>query len=118
MVRYQCDGCRKLKEDDEVWLLGFAAESIGVAAARREVVIASSWDENRAVEFLAVHFCSEACRMAYMDAMFATAPEALTEEVAVKRKVQRVVPGAVVETVVETSAQRPKKRPAGRKRSR
>jgi hypothetical protein len=103
MIRFQCDGCGRLKEDGEVWILGFAAENIGVTSARREISIASSWDRPRAVEPLAVHFCSDECRGAYMDALFGeTAQDNFR---ATKRRVKRVVPGAIVETVVAKKAQ-------------
>src|SRR5262244_1268747 len=99
MIRFQCESCRRLKEEGEAWILGFAAENIGAVSARREISIASSWDRPRAVAVLAVHFCSDECRADYMNALFGeTAP---AEDVAiVKRRVKRVVPGAVVDTVV------------------
>jgi len=70
MLRYECDNCHRLKNNDEAWILGFAAERIGAVSARREITIASSWDEDRAVDLLAVHFCSDLCRAEYMQAMF------------------------------------------------
>ena len=101
MIRFQCDSCGRLKGDGEVWILGFAAENIGVTSARREISIASSWDRPRAVESLAVHFCSDECRVTYMNALFGDTPE--TREGAAtsaKRRIKRVIPGAVVDTVV------------------
>jgi hypothetical protein len=101
MIRFQCDGCARLKEEGEIWILGFAAENIGVTSARREVAIASSWDRPRAVEPLAVHFCSDECRARYMRALFGGSTEVQDGAVAVtKRRVKRVVPGAVIDTVV------------------
>ena len=44
MVRFQCESCGRMKGDGETWILGFAAENIGVTSARREISIASSWD--------------------------------------------------------------------------
>ena len=70
MVRFQCESCGRMKGDGETWILGFAAENIGVTSARREISIASSWDRPRAVEALAVHFCSDECRATYMNALF------------------------------------------------
>jgi hypothetical protein len=105
MIRFQCDGCGRQKEEGEVWILGFAAENIGVTSARREISIASSWDRPRAVEPLAVHFCSDECRATYMNALFGnTSQENLG---LTKRRVKRVVPGAVVDTVI-TEKTRPK----------
>lgn len=105
MIRFQCDGCGRLKEDGSAWILGFAAENIGVTSARREISIASSWDRPRAVEPLAVHFCSDECRATYMSALFGTTSR---DNLGVtKRRIKRVVPGAVVDTVVAEKA-RPK----------
>ncbi len=70
MIEYVCDYCARVKRSRDEWILGFAAESVGVTAARREVAIASSWDESRAREWLAVHFCSESCRDGYMARLF------------------------------------------------
>ena len=101
MVRFQCDTCRKLKEGHEAWILGFAAENIGVTSARREVSISGTWDRPRAVEPLAVHFCSDECRAEYMNALFGETPTTREGELTVaRRRVKRVVPGAVVDTVV------------------
>lgn len=108
MVRFQCDTCRRMKDADEAWILGFAAENIGVTAARREISIASSWDYPRAVEPLAVHFCSDECRADYMGRLFGEPQEIRSGEVAVtKRRIRRVIPGEVVDTVVSEKA-RPK----------
>ena len=101
MIRFQCESCGRLKGDGEVWILGFAAENIGVTSARREISIASSWDRPRAVESLAVNFCSDECRAVYMSALFGDSPETLDgTATSAKRRIKRVVPGAVVDTVV------------------
>jgi len=101
MIRFQCDSCGRLKEEGEVWILGFAAENIGVTSARREIAIASSWDRPRAAEPLAVHFCSDVCRATYVTALFGGTAEVQDGAVAVtRRRVKRVFPGAVVDTVV------------------
>lgn len=101
MVCFQCDTCRRLKGPDETWILGFAAQNIGVTSARREVEIAATWDRTRAVETLAVHFCSDQCRSKYLTALFGDTPQTQTGEVTVtKRRIQRYVPGGVVDTVV------------------
>jgi hypothetical protein len=104
MILFQCDGCGRLKDDGESWILGFAAENIGVTSARREISIASSWDRPRAVEPLAVHFCSDKCRTSYTNALFGDPRQTLGTA---KRRIKRVVPGGVVETVVADKA-RPK----------
>jgi hypothetical protein len=100
MIRFECDNCGNTKEDAEIWIMGFAAERMGVTEARREVVIASSWDDDRAAEPLAIHLCSEECRAEYIQKLFggsATAEAgdragrysgAITEEVVVARGVK------------------------------
>ena len=104
MVRYECDFCHRLKENDETWILGFAAENIGVTAARREVTILPSWDEVRSVDYLAVHFCCEQCRQNYMANLFGEEQVGaeIVKEVAVipRRRIVRQYPGAAVETRV------------------
>lgn len=101
MVRFECESCGRLKGEGEVWILGFAAENIGVTSARREISIASSWDRPRAVEPFAVHFCSDECRAGYMSALFGDSPETLDgTATSTKRRIKRVIPGAVVDTVV------------------
>lgn len=108
MVRFQCDGCGRMKGDGETWILGFAAENIGVTSARREISIASSWDRPRAVEALAVHFCSGECQATYMTALFGDSPETLDgSSTSTKRRTKRVFPGAVVDTAVSEKS-RPK----------
>jgi hypothetical protein len=98
MVRFECDGCGVLKENGEPWILGFAAENIGVTAARREVTISDTWDDRRSRDWLAVHFCSEECRGDYMGKLFgeSAAPTGTKQT----KRIQRMVPGAVVDTQV------------------
>jgi hypothetical protein len=104
MLRYECDFCHRLKGQDEAWILGFAAENIGVTAARREVTILPVWDEARAVDYFAVHFCCEQCRQNYMANIFReeAAETEIVEELAVvpRKRIVREYPGATVETRV------------------
>ena len=100
MVRYECDGCGVIKKNGEPWILGFAAENIGVTASRREVTISDAWDDQSSREWLAVHFCSDECRSDYMGRLFSEAPA--TQKGTTKR-MQRVVPGGMVETKVSQS---------------
>jgi hypothetical protein len=74
MIQYVCDLCNRVKANGEVWILGFAVESLGVTAARREFTMASAWDERRAREWLAVHFCCENCKDNYMAELFGQEP--------------------------------------------
>ncbi|HEU4413542.1 MAG TPA: hypothetical protein VFT65_02070 [Candidatus Angelobacter sp.] len=105
MVRFQCESCGRLKENSETWILGFAAENIGVTSARREISISSSWDRSRAVEPFAVHFCSDECRGIYMAALFGESPDTLQgNATTARRRMKRITPDAVVDTVVSERA--------------
>ena len=62
MIQYVCDTCSAIKQPDEVWIVGIAAEAVGAVSARREVNIQSAWSRTTAVNPLAVHFCSTQCK--------------------------------------------------------
>src|SRR5438445_313101 len=70
MIRYQCEVCDRLKGAASDWILGFAAERVGVTEARREITVIPKWDETRARVSLAVHFCSDDCKQEYMAQLF------------------------------------------------
>ncbi len=72
MIEFVCDSCHKRKKTGQSWILGLAAESVGVQSARREINILSSWSEPEAVHPLAVHFCSERCKDRYVNRLFAS----------------------------------------------
>jgi hypothetical protein len=119
MLRYECDFCHRMKEKDETWILGFAAENIGVTAARREVSILPAWDEVRAVDYLAVHFCCEQCRQKYLASLFGeeAGETEVVEEVAVlpRKRIVREYPGKAVETRVRRKARGAKSKPRRRR---
>ena len=94
MIQYVCETCSAIKGPQELWLLGLAAETLGVTSARREVTIQSEWDSATAVHPLAVHFCSIECKDEYTARLFA--PEAPVKEVVV----ERAAPAVVIERVV------------------
>jgi len=60
-----------------------AAENVGTQAARREVIIDPAWRYERAVQPLAVHFCSVECKDGYLAELF-DKPAALLEIDSVK----------------------------------
>ncbi len=70
MLTYDCDWCRRRKKRGERWILGFAAERVGATGIQREISIASVWSEKAAGHPLAVHFCSEDHKSAYIEALF------------------------------------------------
>ena len=84
MILFGCDWCGIIKRPEKTWILGLAAESIGITAARREISILPAWDEARAPHPLAVHFCSVEHKDNYMTALFET--EALPAETLIEEK--------------------------------
>jgi hypothetical protein len=98
MLRFLCDFCRREKKQGESWILGIAAENVAPTAARREVLLASTWDPKRLCHPLAVHFCSQAHAERYIASLFDQMPGEIEEEVvettvrtAPLRRVQRRV---------------------------
>ena len=87
MLQFVCDYCGNVKRPEEAWLNGLAAENVGTQAARREVVIDPVWKYDRAVQRLAVHFCSVECKDKFVAQLF-DRPAALLEVARVD-----VVPG-------------------------
>ena len=83
MIQFACDSCGRVKKPSEAWIIGVAAEAVGVTVARREVTIQSAWDEATAMHPLAVHFCSVKCKDNYMAELFA--PDSAAEERIVER---------------------------------
>jgi hypothetical protein len=95
MIQYVCDTCSAIKSPQELWVLGLAAETVGITSSRREVTIQSDWDSATAVHPLAVHFCSIECKDEYMARLFA--PEGPVKEVVIERAAPTEV---IVEQVV------------------
>src|SRR5437588_13097865 len=101
MIIFACDTCDRKKKPKDNWILGFAAQNIGITLARREVSISSEWDNNSALDWLAVHFCSDECRAKYMAKLFQRTPKTLGgDETSVIRRDKKVFAGGSVETMV------------------
>ena len=107
MIRFVCDSCERVKDPNEIWILGLAAEAVAPTAARREVTILPAWDRDRAVHTLAVHFCSERCKDRYVTRLFG-------DEV-VEGETVRIVPRTKIRTTSARTTTRRKPR-ARRKR--
>ncbi|MGH9512798.1 MAG: hypothetical protein ACRD2U_11755 [Terriglobales bacterium] len=95
MIQFACDSCGTIKEPSDAWILGLAAEAVGVTSARKEVNILSGWDRPNAVHPLAVHFCSLECKDDYMARLFG--PETAIETTVVKRTIP-IEEGVVAKT--------------------
>ncbi|MBV8477190.1 MAG: hypothetical protein JOZ36_11030 [Acidobacteria bacterium] len=74
MIRFDGDWCRRTKAADENWILGVAAEAVGITAARRKITIMPRWMRDAAVHPLAVHFCCGECKDDYMAQLFTSRP--------------------------------------------
>ena len=90
MIQFVCDSCGKIKQSSDAWIVGRAAEAVGVTAARREVTIQSSWDRATALHPFAVHFCSLKCKDSYMAELFA--PDSAAKE----RVIERTAPAEIL----------------------
>ncbi|HZP62247.1 MAG TPA: hypothetical protein VFB28_02440 [Terriglobales bacterium] len=89
MLLFSCDSCQRIKNPDEKWMVGLAADTVGLTSATREVTILDAWSNARAIDPLAVHFCSVACKDQYVDSLFVeqTAPrKASTKSKATKKR--------------------------------
>jgi hypothetical protein len=71
MIQFVCESCGRTKDPKESWILGLAADTLGVTSASREIAILQPWNAARAVDPLAVHFCSVACKDQYVNQLFA-----------------------------------------------
>jgi hypothetical protein len=81
MLQFVCDTCSAVKQPEEIWIVGQAAEAMGVVSARREVNIQSRWTREAALHPLAVHFCSIQCKDDHMTKLFgSTAAEEIVVE--------------------------------------
>jgi hypothetical protein len=109
MIEFVCDSCGAIKQTEDAWILGRAAEAIALTAARREVTLFAGWDRERAVQPLAVHFCSLECKNKYMKRLFG--PDATADEVVVERTVPATSRSAAVEERVVTEIEPRRRRP-------
>ncbi len=72
MVRITCDNCGKEKPQPEKqrgpehWILGWDIMTETPHAKQHSVRFLDRWDDRRAFEIGAIHFCSDRCRDAYV----------------------------------------------------
>lgn len=87
MLQFVCDTCGSVKQAGEPWLLGFAVERLATSAISRDISFAPAWDENKAVQWFAVHFCSADCKDTYVAKLFGeAAPRTVVAETVTTRK--------------------------------
>jgi hypothetical protein len=62
MLQFVCEVCGKRETLPHNWTLGFENEGKEGAGIHRTITLLGKWDDQRAGEWNAVHFCSESCR--------------------------------------------------------
>ena len=67
-MEFVCKFCGKQKGNAEGWLVGF--EKLNPAWKKNGITLLRRWDEQRAREPNAVHFCSTTCQDKYLSANF------------------------------------------------
>jgi len=65
-AEFFCKTCGKRKGDAEGWLLGFEGSGKPGGVMKYTFNLSDKWDEQRASERNALHFCSAECRSKYM----------------------------------------------------
>lgn len=65
-MEFICKFCGKRKTEADHWLLGFEGTKQGARVMKYNIVLLGKWDEQRAEEANAVHFCSSACQENYL----------------------------------------------------
>jgi hypothetical protein len=65
-MEFLCSFCGKRKGDDQDWLLGFEGSGGAWKVMQYTITLLGKWDEQRASEVNAVHFCSAACQNKYV----------------------------------------------------
>ena len=63
---YFCSLCGKQKGDAKDWLLGFEGMKQKSVVMKYAITLLGKWDEGRASEPNAVHFCSITCQDQYL----------------------------------------------------
>jgi len=66
MVTITCDVCKRVKQKDEEWILGFDPDVDAPYAVRRSPTFLVQWDSARIFDAGAVHLCSEDCEQEYL----------------------------------------------------
>lgn len=65
-TEFFCKTCGKRKGDAEDWLLGFEGSGKPGRVMKYTINLLGTWDEQRASERNAVHFCSVECKNKYV----------------------------------------------------
>ena len=65
-MEFLCSFCGKRRGDAKDWLLGFEGTKEKSVVMKYTITLLGKWDEERASEPNAVHFCSTACQNNYV----------------------------------------------------
>jgi hypothetical protein len=65
-MEFICKFCGKRKSEAEEWVLGLEGTQEGRRVMKYTITFPGKWDEDRAQQSNAVHFCSSACRENYL----------------------------------------------------
>jgi len=65
-MEFLCSSCGKRKGDAKDWLLGFEGSKEKSVVMKYTITLLGKWDEERASQPNAVHFCSTACQNNYL----------------------------------------------------
>ncbi|HEX4920063.1 MAG TPA: hypothetical protein VFV92_04915 [Candidatus Bathyarchaeia archaeon] len=65
-MEYFCKSCGKRKDVDQGWLMALEGSRQGGRVMKYTVTLLRKWDEQRAREGNAVHFCCTACQDRYL----------------------------------------------------
>ena len=65
-MEFLCSCCGKRKGDAKDWLLAFEGSKEGSVVMKYTITLLRKWDEERASETKALHFCSTACQYKYV----------------------------------------------------
>jgi hypothetical protein len=66
MVTITCDVCKRVKQRDQEWILGFDPDADVTYAVRHSPTFLTVWDSARIFEAGAIHLCSEECEQEYL----------------------------------------------------
>ncbi|HMK29225.1 MAG TPA: hypothetical protein VK473_06015 [Terriglobales bacterium] len=65
-MEYSCRYCGKRKSEAEGWLLAFEGTERPGKVMKYTITLLGKWDERRAGDRNAVHFCSSRCQNKYL----------------------------------------------------
>ena len=65
-MEFLCRSCGKSRGDAKNWLLAFEGTGRPGKVMKYTITLLRKWDEQRACEWNAVHFCSSACQDKYL----------------------------------------------------